>query len=337
MKHRLLILGLALFCLGCDTGEKRIAVFLYDQSDPFVEGINLSMKEQFKGTLYKQTTYDGHNSQVIQNEQLEQMLVHPVDLVILNPVDRLGAHAVIRKMKEENIPVIFFNREPLAEDLSLWEQCFYVGAKAEQSGQLQGKLIMKLFGEDPAALNRYDRNGDNKIQGVIIRGEQGHQDSEIRTSELSRTLTSAGFSFDLLTSTVANWKRKEAYDNMEEILVLHRDELEVVISNNDEMALGAIEQMRKQGLFGDQNGNGRVDRADEDWLPVVGIDGLPEALNSIEQGYLYGTVINDSEKQAQAIVNLSGMILAGQNLQEGSFTLSEGTYIWTDYYPYLWE
>jgi len=333
----LLLVGFLLFLTQCSSGEKRVGIFLYNGEDPFVRGLNEEMLSQFNRTIYRPEVFDALNSQVVQNEQIEHMLENPVDLAIINPVDRLGAHAIIRKFRDENIPVIFFNRQPLERDLDLWDSCFYVGATAEQAGQMQARMIMHLFGDDPDRLNGYDRNGDGVIQGVIIRGEQSHQDSEIRTREVRDTLSRNGFSFELLTSVIANWNRKEAYDKMDEVLNLHGDILEVIFSNNDEMALGAIERLIEKGFFRDSNGNGRIDRQDGDWIPVVGIDGLPEAVRAIGAGTLYGTVINDSTSQAGAIVDLTGAILSGREPEDSPDDLEEGKYIWTDYYPLVSE
>ena len=332
------ILSLAVILLaGCVPGEKRIGIFLYNGEDPFIAALYEEVAVQLEGTLYRMDVYDARNSQVVQNEQIEKMLQNPVDLAVINPVDRLGAHAVIRKFRDENIPVIFFNRQPLKRDMALWDRCFYVGATAEQAGKMQAELIINLFGNDPGELNRYDRNGDGQIQGVIIRGEQSHQDSEIRTREVRNTLNKGGFSFELLTSVIANWSRNEAYEKMDEVINLYGDSLEVVFSNNDEMALGAIERLSERGYFQDADSSGVIDQKDGDWIPVVGIDGLPEAVRAIEAGTLYGTVVNDEKFQARAIVSLAGTILSGRPPEECPFELTGGNSIWSDYYPYLSE
>ncbi|MDC7222972.1 MAG: galactose ABC transporter substrate-binding protein [Spirochaetales bacterium] len=333
---KLIFSGLIFLLLtGCFSSEKRVGIFLYNGEDPFVAALSEEIALQLEGTVYRLEVYDAQNSQVVQNEQLEKMLRDPVDLAVINPVDRLGAYAIIRKFREEDIPVIFFNRQPMKKDLALWDRCFYVGATAEQSGQMQAGLVMELFGNDPDHLNRYDRNGDGVLQSIIIRGEQSHQDSEIRTREVKRTLIAGSYSFELLTSVIADWSRKEAYEKMDDVLNLHGDELEVVFSNNDEMALGAIERMGERGFFADDDGNGRTDRRDASWIPVLGIDGLPEAIDSIEEGRLYGTVINDEKAQARAIVDLAGTLLSGRSPEEGSYELEDEKFIWSDYYPYL--
>ena len=67
---------------------------------------------------------------------------------------------------------------------------------------------------------------------------------------------------------------------------------------------------------------------------MVGIDGVPEAVEHIEEGYLYGTVINDSRKIARAVVDLAETVLSGGNPSDLNLSIEEGKYIWVDYRPY---
>ena len=329
---RLLLPGALLLLAACGPQEKKAGLAIYNQNDPFIDTFThqirtLSALENF--TLMD--PYNGQNSQMIQNEQIEDMMNQNPDLLIINPVDRLAVYPVIRNLKKQEIPVIFFNREPLRQDLDLWDKAFYVGARAAQSGRLQGELLIQLFGGDPGHLNRYDRNGDNRIQAVILKGEQGHQDAEIRTSEVVRTFEERGFRLEILLTEVANWNQEQAFEKMEAILQNWGDRIEAVLSNNDAMAIGAINRMKSEGWFADSNNNGMVDPLDEKWIPVVGIDGLDEAVEYINRGYLYGTVLNDSREQARAIVELTALLLENRPLSALSFPLEEGKYIWIDY------
>ncbi|HQL32276.1 MAG TPA: substrate-binding domain-containing protein, partial [Treponemataceae bacterium] len=111
--------------------------------------------------------------------------------------------------------------------------------------------------------------------------------------------------------------------------------LELVLSNNDDMALGVISRMRQEGWFKDSNGNGRIDQKDASWIPVVGIDGIADARESIAEGYLYGTVTNNSLQMAASIVELTEMLLGERSEQELSVPLTDGKYIWVDYQPYI--
>ena len=331
--------GLLALCLAasipltaCRGGKPGVGLFLYNEADPYIKEFARQILEQASAS-FPTVKYDAGNSQLIQNEQMEGMLARGAALLIVNPVDRLGSYSVIQRLKAIGTPVIFFNREPLPEDLALWDKTYYVGARAEQSGQLEASMVMKLFGGNPARLNEYDRNGDGIIQAIILKGEQGHQDAEIRTREVLRSFEHSGFSVEVLALEIANWNRDEAYAKTERLLADFRDRVELVVSNNDAMALGAISMMRQAGMFKDSNGNGRVDRHDALWIPVVGIDGLKEAEESIAEGYLYGTVKNDSLNMAKAIVALANTLLGHADPSTAAFPLEGGKYVWIDYRP----
>jgi len=329
MKQVICLIPLLLSLISCGPSRKEGSLFLYNRDDPYVEVFGNQILDESSERLAIRT-YDAQNSQIIQNETIESE-IGQTGVMIINPVDRLGAYSIIRRLKAEDIPVIFFNREPLPEDLELWDRAFYVGAKAEQSGKIQAEIVMELFGGDPRSLNRHDLNGNNAIETVILKGEQGHQDAEIRTSEVVRAFSEMGFSLKILLTEVANWKRQEAYEKMKSILEHYGNSVELVISNNDAMALGAISIMRQSGFFRDDNGDGTIDENDQTWRPVVGIDGLEEAQRMIEEGYMYGTVLNDSLSQARAIVELAEAALGIREFGDMQFSMEEGKYIWIDY------
>jgi methyl-galactoside transport system substrate-binding protein len=324
------------FSVGCDGPTEPVGLFVYNMDDPYIRGFTEFLVAE-ADDRFSLEIEDAGNSQIIQNEQIERRLASGLSLAIVNPVDRLGAFSIIETLRREGVPIIFFNREPLRRDLDLWDQTYYVGAKAAQSGEMQARLVMDLFGGDPRNLNSFDRNGDNVIQAVLLKGEQGHQDAEARTREGLRSFEDAGFAVEILALEVANWNRNQAYDLMGPIISELGGRMELVLSNNDAMALGAINRMRQSGMFLDSNENGRIDPGDETWLPVVGIDALPEAEAMIRNGFLYGTVFNDSSTQARAIVDLTQAILSNRSLESLEFRVEEGKYVWIDYRPVVLE
>ena len=127
---------------------------------------------------------------------------------------------------------------------------------------------------------------------------------------MQRSFREKGSELDVLVTEVANWDRNESYEKMSHI---HDDldtPLELVLSNNDAMAIGAISIMRQREYFKDDNANGMVDKYDSSWVPVLGIDGVPDAVSQIEDGYLYGPVLNDYNAIPEAIVRPSAYFLA---------------------------
>lgn len=332
-----MLAALASLAASCGGSGRGVGLFLYNEADPYIrEFARQIIAESPPGQAPEK--FDAANSQPLQNEQIEDVLGRSANggkpsVLMVNPVDRFGAYAVIKRAKTEDVPVIFFNREPLVEDLALWDKTYYVGARAEQSGQLQAELVMDLFGGVPGRLNQFDRSGDGVIQAVIFKGEQGHQDAEIRTREVLRSFENHGFAVEVLAMEIANWNRDEAYVKAARLFRDVGDKIELVVSNNDAMALGAISAMRQAGIFKDTNGNDKADARDEGWIPVVGIDGLKEAEEAIADGYLYGTVRNDSLSMAKAMVALADELLGSTG--DKTYSLTDGRYIWIDYRPFV--
>ncbi len=318
---RLFIATLLLTILmGCSQQKKTVSLLIYNNQDTFINEMTEYIKKEFNNE-YELKIMDSQNFQITQNEFIESRIKAKDDLIIINPVDRLGAYSIIKKLKEKNIPVVFFNREPLAKDLNLWDKAFYVGTKGEQSATLQADLVENIFGSDPLHLNNYDRNRDNIIDLVILKGEQGHQDAEIRTSEVINSLKKRGYNLNILVTEVANWSRTEAMEKMDTIVEEFQDSIELIISNNDSMAIGAIISLRKAGFF----------KEDKLWVPIIGIDGLKETYSYIESGYLAGTVLNDSQAQAKAIVELTELILGKRTQDNLTYKLENDKYILVDY------
>lgn len=325
---------LAAAMLGCKQTTTDIALVIYDYSDLYMQDFRELIYDNNDQSLYQFVSYDSQNSQIIQNEIINNIFEQDPSLIIINPVDRLGVYPIIEKAKRNGIAIIFINREPLAEDLEMYDRLYYVGAKPEQSAMYQAEIIIDLFGGDPTDLNEYDRNNDGTIQCILLKGQPGHQDAEIRTDQVIQELEDNGFILDLLSIEEAYFSQQMATEQMTGMIAQHGSAIELVIANNDAMAIGAINALVENGLIEDTDNDGQIDHSIEPWIPVVGIDGLPIALESIDNGFLAGTVINDSNTMAKAINELAAAVLNGTPENLTTFVLEDGMYIWIDYQTY---
>jgi methyl-galactoside transport system substrate-binding protein len=324
------ILVLIFTLSGCQTEVyDKIPLIIYNIEDPYIKNFNDQILEDAED-LFEVISFDSKNSQIIQNEIIVEQLKKRPKAIIVNPVDRLGAYTIIEKAKEYDVPVVFFNREPLEEDLNSWSLSFYVGALDEQSVVIQANIIKNLFG-NPENLSSLDLNGDNNIQTVILKGEQGHQAAEIRTVHVISELEDAGYHLDLLAIEVCNWNTDEAYNFMLDYIPTSLEQVELVISNNDAMAIGAIDALIELEVFKDINEDGYYDNVDGAWIPVVGVDALSEAIPYLENGTLAGTVLNDSSTQSKAIVELVEALIHGRDPSTISFDIDNESFIWIEY------
>jgi methyl-galactoside transport system substrate-binding protein len=263
---------------------------------------------------------DGQDSQPTQNEQIDVFLARNLPAIAVAQANRDLAGETLEKAMAANIPVVFFNTEPPQEVLESWDKTFYVGAKAEESGQMQGQLVLDYWNANPDA----DKNGDGIIQYVMLSGPAAHQDAEIRTVESIKYINDNGVETEELAREIGNWNVPLAQEQMGAIYGQHGDAIEFVLANNDPMALGAIEALRAQGYFGD----------DGKYMPVVGVDATAAALDSMRNGELYGTVLNDDKNQGRATFNLACVLAGGGTPTEENIGYPlEGPYVWIPYVP----
>ena len=236
----------------------------------------------------------------------------------INPVDRTAAGVIIDKAKAENIPVVFFNREPLPEDMHKWDKVYYVGAKAEESGTMSGQIIVDYWTSHPEA----DRNGDGVLQYVMLKGEPGHQDAELRTEFSMKAVADAGIKVEKLAEDTGLWDRVRGQEKMAAFLAAHGDKIEAVFANNDDMALGAIEALKAAGYFKDGK-----------FMPVVGVDATAPAIQALEEGTLLGTVLNDAVNQGVATFNLAYLLAKGETptSENAGYEITDGQYVWVPY------
>ena len=316
---------------GCKGNEEeavkniKIGITLYDQYDTFISEMMTKFteyaadKEEATGVAINVELMDASKSQLTQNEQVKSLIDKGCDVICVNLVDRTEPTTITDLAESKQVPIIFFNRELVAEDLERWSKLYYVGADALQSGVFEGELAANAFKTNA----KMDKNGDDICQYVVLEGEAGHQDSIVRTEYSVNTLIENGVEAEKLGYAMANWNRAQAQTKTAALLTQLSGKIELIIANNDDMALGAIDALR----------DSQIPR--EDWPGVVGIDGTDAGLLAVENGEMLGTVYNDKEGQAREMLNLAFAIAT--NGDKDSIPLIDGKYVRTPYHKVTQE
>jgi ABC-type sugar transport system, periplasmic component len=312
---------------ACDSDQRngkvetiKIGVAVYRKDDTFVSSLCSYLEQIAKDREIKSgkkivvNIVDGQSSQALQDDQVDSFISRNYNVICVNEVDRTAAAVIVNKAKAAGIPLIFFNREPVEEDLRMWDRAYYVGADAAESGRLQGEIIAKAFKKNPALI---DKNGDGKIQYGMLEGEQEHQDALLRTEYSIKAVTSAGIPVEKLADDIANWQRAQGTAKMMQWIKKFDNRVEVVFCNNDDMALGVIDAIR--------------DSKQKINPVVVGIDGTQNGLKAVEDGTMYGTVFNDAKGQAQAIFDLAYSFTPGGG-SSSSIKMEKDHYITVPYW-----
>ncbi|MFD1957690.1 galactose ABC transporter substrate-binding protein [Paenibacillus thailandensis] len=300
-----------------DSGTPKAGVAIYKFDDTFMSGVRAAISSAAEGKLNVDIV-DSQNSQPTQNDKVDLFITKKMKAMAINPVDRTAAGVIIDKAQAADIPVVFINREPLADDLAKWDKAYFVGAKAEESGTIQGEIVVDYWKAHPEA----DKNGDGVLQYVMLKGEPGHQDAELRTKFSIQAIEDAGIKVEKLGEDTAMWDRVKGQEKMAAFLASNGDKIEAVLANNDDMALGAIEALKAAGYF-----------AGDKYVPVVGVDATDAGKQALKDGTMLGTVLNDAENQGKATVELLSVLAKGETptKENTGYDITDGKYVWIPY------
>lgn len=316
-----LALAFAGAAFAIEADEVLVGACIYKFDDTFMTGVRNNMKAEMEKIGGELEITDSQNRQPLQNDQVDAYIAKGANVVIVNPVDRTAALPLMEKAKAAGIPIVFINREPEPEVMQAYDKIWYDGAKAEESGTQSGELIVDYFKKNPGA----DKNKDGKIQYIMLRGEQGHQDATLRTEYSVKAMKEGGFEVEELGSDTANWDKVQATDKMKGFIsAVGIERIEAVLANNDDMALGAIEALKAEGYnMGDP----------AKYIPVVGVDATAPALEAMAKGEMLGTVLNDAANQGKAAVQAAVAAAMGKEVNKETigYEVTDGKYIWVPY------
>lgn len=299
--------------IGADNPIK-VAVFLNAFNDQFISNVQKNLEDIQKENENKIqfTFFDGKRNQVLQNESIDQSLNKNFDLFVLNLVstnlDKI--EGIINKIEQKNIPLILYYAQttPIVNFLKSYPNSVIIDTDLNQSGILQGKILADTWNANKEAL---DKNKDNIMQYIMLKGPANSPETIARTKYSVQTINESGIKTQELSSVTCNWEEDCAENALLSILLSLGNKIEAIIANNDAMAIGAIKSLQKYGYNKGDNSK---------YIPVVGVDALPEAIELIKQGAMTGTVIQDSNDHANAIYTI------GMNLVSGTPPLNGTNY-----------
>ena len=308
---------------GSTDGE--VAVFYYTYSDTYISSVRSALDSNLKAAGVKYQNYDANGNQTTQTEQVTTAIAKGATALIVNVVDtgsNDAAQNIVDMAKAKNIPVIFFNRSVEESVVSSYDKCVFVGTDYEMAGHMQGEMIGNYLVENFANI---DLNGDGKISYVMFKGQEGNMEAIARTQygveDADAILVKAGkpaLSFydasnsnKYLVDQNGQWSSAAATDYMSTILAQYSEAnnnmVELVIANNDEMALGAISALQAAG-YNKEGGK---------TIPVFGVDATDAAKDAIKNGSMTGSIKQDADGMAKVISTIAQNFLGGKATFEG--------------------
>lgn len=288
--------------------EKILGAGIYSASDNFNSYIGKAITNACDG-IFKTNIEDGQNDQSTQNNQFDTMLAKGASAVAVSVCDVTAAPTLIQKCKDAgNVPIIFFNKEITDYDvINSYENAYQVTSTGGDYGaSIQAQMVIDYWKEHP----EMDKNGDGKLQLVYLMGDPGHTASQPRCDYLKSTIEDAGIEIDLLAEDTGMWVTATAKEKMDAWVSKYGDEIECCVAGNDAMALGALSAVEAAGFNTDGEESSK-------YIPIYGIDALPEILSKIESGEITGSVLQDAKTQGQTIVKMAENLTSGKDAVDG--------------------
>ncbi|PRR81003.1 galactose ABC transporter substrate-binding protein [Clostridium vincentii] len=287
----------------------KVGVLLLDFTDDFISLIGRDLEEIQRRNIDKIefTFFDGKGDQTIQDENLDTLLKTHVDLILLNLIEVKNAQPVIDKIKQANIPVILFQREPITiEPIKSYEKAYYIGTDSKEAGILQGQILVDKWNTDKTSI---DKNRDDVMQYIILKGEKDNLEELERTKHSILTINNAGIKTEELASTYANWNRELAKEAILSFFLKYGNRIEVIIANDDTMAEGVIDALQTYGYNkGDKTPT----------IAVIGVDALPSVQELIRKGIMTGSVLQDDRAMAETMYTMAMNLVSGKPPLEGT-------------------
>jgi len=280
----------AMTSVGAHAETIGVAMSLFD--DNWLTGLRQSMEDHAKGLQgVEVNTEDGQGDIAKQQSQIENFIAAGVDGIVVMLVDADSGAAISKRVAEAGIPLVFVNNAPSNVD-SLPDKQAFVGSNEEQAGTLETETVCKMLG--------------GKGKAVIIQGQLGTTGQRGRTKATHDVLASdACKGIEVVDEQTANWMRTPSLDLVSNWLSAGR-EFDAVISNNDEMALGAIQALKAAGKPMDQ-------------VVVGGVDATADALAAMQAGDLDVTVFQNAKGQGVGAIDTVLKIARGETVEKKTY------------------
>lgn len=232
---------------------------------------------------------DAQNDVAKQLDQINNFIASGVDAIVVNPVDTSATQAMSDAAAAAGVPLVYVNRQPVNLD-TLPEKQAFVASNEVDSGTL----------ETIALCDNWASEGKTEVNVYILQGELSNQAAVQRTQDIHDVIAAGKckVKINVIDQQTANWSRDQAQNLMTNWLSTGTA-FDGVISNNDEMALGAIQAIKAAGI-------------DMATVQIGGVDATQDALAAMQAGDLDVTVFQNAKAQGEGALNAAIALAKGE-------------------------
>ena len=352
---KFLAIALALtLCLTMSLAAAETVVSWYTFGDVYLTSVRTAMEEAMTALGMSYQMKDSNANQQTQTDDINTALVTGAEAIVINMVESgaIGtAEPLMNTVAQYGVPAVFFNRAVSTDDAEAaalfqsYEKSAFIGTKFDEAGKMQGDMIGEYV---LANYDAIDLNKDGVISYVMFKGDEANQEAILRTQygveNADAVLTAAGkpalayydagATTKYLVDMNGTWSNTASFEYMSTILAQYNpaqgNMVELIIANNDDMALGAVNALTNIGYNTGVEG--------DPVIPVFGVDATDAAKELIATGRMTGTIKQDAVGMANAVVLIAQNLKAGKTAFEGVTGDPEGTWRMNiPYAPYTGE
>ncbi len=234
--------------------------------DQFLQNVENAIKARGKEAGVEVNTVSAQEKAEVQLSQVEDLIASGIDALIVIPQDTATTAPITQRAKAAGIPLVYVNRRPdqLPSDVP------YVGSDSLIAGHLEMEALAKLT--------------DYKGNVAILQGDPTQEAAQLRTQGC-KEIVAQHPEMNIVADQPGLWQRDKGLAITENLLQ-SGEKIDIICSNNDEMALGAIQAFTNAGKL--------------DQVRIGGVDATPDALAAMSAGKLAVTVFQDAKGQGQA-------------------------------------
>ncbi len=268
-----------------------------------------SIKQAAKDAGVNLQFSDGQQKQENQIKAIRSFIAQGVDIIAFTPIVETGWDTVLKEAKDAGIPVIIVDR-----DVKLSDDSLYV-AKIGTDSVTEGKKAFEWIDEYMKKENKTPRDGGSQFNIAILEGTVGSSVAIRRSEGFNEAMQASpdASKYNVLMSQTGEFTRQKGQEVMESFLKSGgRDKIDILFSQNDDMALGAIQAIEAAGL---QPGKD---------ITIISIDAVKGAFQAMIDGKSNCTV-ECNPLQGPLLMETAKKILNGETVEKNVF-VDEGIF-----------
>ncbi len=242
---------------------------------------------------------DAQQKQENQIKAIRSFISQGVDVIAFVPIVETGWDTVLKEAKDAKIPVIIVDRDLKVEDDSLYVA--KIGTNMLTEGQKGFEWLAKYANEKQLK----PRDGGDKLNIVVLEGTVGSTAALGRTQGFNEAMAASPDKdkFNILASQTGEFTRQKGQEVMESFLKSYGNQIDILVAQNDDMALGAIQAIEAAGLKPGQD------------ITILSFDGVKGIFQAMIEGKSNCTV-ECNPLQGELLMETAKKILAGEKVDK---------------------